>query len=154
MEIHLKQIEEELQKRKVPKTSITANRPHFPVGHRRFIFGTVRFRFHGTVGLSYHSKKYPLLYQLIHDFGEKYIPIEFNAIHVNHNVVCPRHLDPKNTGVSAIISCGNYTGCKLMIEGVEHDPYYHVILFNGSTQEHWNTDDLVGNRYSLIFYKN
>ena len=153
MEIHLKQIEEELQKRKVPKTSLTANRPHFPVGHRRFVFGIVRARFHGTIGLSYHSKKYPLLYQLIHDFGKKYIPIEFNAIHVNHNVVCPRHLDHKNVGVSAIVSCGNYTGCKLMIEGVEHDPYYHVILFNGSTQEHWTTDDLVGNRYSLGFYK-
>ena len=152
MEIHLQQIEEELQKRKVPKTT-NNGRPHFPKGHRRFIFGITRARFHGTVGLSRHSTMYSTLYKLIDDFGKKYIPIEFNAIHVNHNVVCPRHLDHKNVGVSAIVSCGNYTGCKLMIEGVEHDPYYHVILFNGSVQEHWNTDDLVGDRYSLVFYK-
>lgn len=153
MEAHLKQIENEIQKRKVPKISSTANRPHFPLGHRRFLFGITRARFHGTSGLSNHSKRYPVLYQLIHDFGKKYIPIEFDSIHVNHNVVCPKHLDNQNIGVSAIVSCGQYTGCKLMIEGIEHDPYYNIITFNGSTQEHWNTDDLVGNRYSLIFYK-
>ena len=153
MEAHLKQIEDELQKRKIPKCSLRANRLNFPERHRRLVLGITRARYHGTIGLSNHSKRYPVLYQLIHDFGKKYIPIEFDAIHVNHNVVCPKHLDNKNIGVSAIISCGQYTGCKLMIEGIEHDPYYNIITFNGSVQEHWNTDDLVGNRYSLVFYK-
>jgi hypothetical protein len=152
MEIHLKQIEEEIQKQKVPKTT-NNGRPHFPKGHRRFVFGITRARFNGKIGLSHHSTKYSTLYKMIHDFGKKYIPIEFNAIHVNHNVVCPKHFDNKNIGVSAIVSCGQYTGCKLMIEGIEHEPYYNIILFNGSTQEHWNTDDLVGDRYSLVFYK-
>jgi hypothetical protein len=153
MDIDLKNIENELQKRKVPRVSITANRRNFPKHHRRLVFGITRGRYNGKIGESYHSKKYPRLYHLIMEFGKKYIPIDFTSVIVNNNVVCPKHLDNKNIGTSAIIACGQYTGCKLMIEGVEHDPYYNIITFNGSTQEHWNTDDLVGNRYSLVFYK-
>jgi hypothetical protein len=153
MEEHLKQIEIMLGKRKVPKICVEQNRPNFPVGHRRFVFGITRGRFSGKVGLSAHSKKYKALYELVNEFGKKYIPIEFNSIHINHNVICPKHKDSKNITESAIISCGQYTGCKLMIENVEHDPYYKIIVFDGSTKEHWNTDDLVGDRYSLIFYK-
>lgn len=153
MEEHLKQIEIMLGQRKVPKVSVNANRPHFPEGHRRFVFGITRARFSGIVGLSAHSKKYPALYELVNDFGKKYIPIEFNSIHINHNVICPKHKDSKNVTESAIISCGQYTGCKLMIENVEHDTYHKIVVFDGSKNEHWNTDDLVGDRYSLIFYK-
>jgi hypothetical protein len=153
MEEHLKQIEIMLGQRKVPKICVEQNRPNFPEGHRRYVFGITRGRFSGKVGLSAHSKKYSALYELVNEFGKKYIPIEFNSIHINHNVICPKHKDSKNITESAIISCGQYTGCKLMIENVEHDTYYKIVVFDGSTKEHWNTDDLVGNRYSLIFYK-
>lgn len=153
MEEHLKKIEMMLQQRKVPKISSNANRPNFPEEHRRFLFGITRARFSGKIGLSAHSIKYPALYELVNEFGKKYIPIEFNSIHINHNVICPKHKDSKNIKESAIISCGQYTGCKLIIEDVEYDPYYKIVVFDGSTKEHWNTDDLVGDRYSLIFYK-
>jgi len=150
----LKEIENELFKTLIPKTSITANRRGFPTGHRRMVMGVTRGRFNGKIGLSNHSTKYPVLYKLIFDFGKKYIPFEFNAVHINHNVICPKHLDSKNIGISAIVSVGNYTGCKLMIENVECDPYYNIVMFNGSEREHWNTDDLVGDRYSIVFYHN
>jgi hypothetical protein len=26
------------------------------------------------------------------------------------------------------------------------------LLFNGALYEHWNTDDLVGNKYSMVFF--
>jgi len=153
MEVELKEIENILTKMTVPKTTTTSNRRGFPVGHRKLTFGIVRGRFNGIVGLSRHSKKYPELYSKLLEFG-KYIPTGFNAIHINHNVVCPKHYDSKNVAESSIVSCGEYTGCKLMIEGVEYDTYYKVVSFDGSSKEHWNTDDLVGNKYSLVYFKN
>ena len=152
MEQSLKKIEEKLSSMTIPRTSITQNRLNFPERHRRMILGITKARFKGTWGLSSCSKKYPELYKMIMEFGNTYIPIPFNAIHINHNVVCPKHIDKKNAGVSAIVSCGQYTGCQLMIEGVHHETYYNIITFNGSEKEHWNTDDLEGSRYSLIFY--
>jgi hypothetical protein len=29
---------------------------------------------------------------------------------------------------------------------------YQPLIFNGSKLEHYTTDDLVGNKYSLVFY--
>jgi hypothetical protein len=40
----------------------------------------------------------------------------------------------------------------VFIEGVPFDARYQPILFDGSMLEHWNSDDLVGNKYSLIFF--
>lgn len=150
--LELKKIENELNQITFPKTSITNNRRGFPVGHQKLTFGMVKGRFNGITQLSVATKKYPKLYNMLNEFGKKYIPIAFNAIHINHNVVSPKHFDTNNVGESAIVSCGTYTGCKLIIEEVEHDAYYNIIVFNGSKKEHYNTDDLVGNKYSIIFY--
>jgi hypothetical protein len=39
-----------------------------------------------------------------------------------------------------------------MIEGKMYDAKNTPIIFNGSQLEHWNTDDLEGLKYSLVFY--
>ena len=148
----LKELETLLTQITFPMTTSTINRRGFPVGHRKLTFGIVRGRFNGITQLSNHSRKYPELYSKLLEFG-KYIPTAFNAIHINHNVVCPKHYDSKNISESSIISCGDYTGCKLMIEDVEYDTYYKVVTFDGSNCQHWNIDDLVGNKYSLVYYK-
>jgi len=54
--------------------------------------------------------------------------------------------------MSCIVSIGDYTGCNLVIENKKYDAKYNPIVFNGSLIEHWNTDDLVGDKYSLIYY--
>ena len=131
-----------------------SNRRGFPEKHRAFCFGITRGRFNGIVGLSMASKKYPHIYQEIMRIGKIICPFDFNSIHLNHNVVCPKHLDSKNVGESMLVSFGDYTGCNIMIEGDKYDAKHTPIIFNGSKREHWNTDDLQGNKYSLVFYKN
>ena len=39
-----------------------------------------------------------------------------------------------------------------MIEEKKYDTHYQPLIFNGSEMEHYNTDDLVGDKYSLVFY--
>lgn len=53
---------------------------------------------------------------------------------------------------SMLISFGDYTGCNIVIEGIMYDAKYSPIIFNGSERHHWNTNDLQGNKYSLVFY--
>lgn len=82
-----------------------------------------------------------------------YCPFKFTSIHVNKNVTCPKHKDSKNIGSSMLLSFGNYTGSKIIIENIVYDAYYNPIIFDGSKLEHWNTDDLQGTKYSLVFFK-
>jgi len=129
----------------------TNGRRGFP-NHRAMTFGITRGRFNGKIDLSESSKKYPLVYAEIVRIGKKWSPIEFNSIHLNHNVICPPHKDAKNVGESCLLSFGDYTGANIVIDGILHDAKYNPIVFNGAEIEHWNTDDLVGNKYSLVFY--
>tara|TARA_R110000868_G_scaffold44779_1_gene149164 strand:- start:850 stop:1326 length:477 start_codon:yes stop_codon:yes gene_type:complete len=140
-----------LKKITVPKKDGRRSRRGF-AAHRAMTLGIVKGRFNGIIGLSSESKKYPLLYEEICKLGREICPFEFNSIHLNNNVVCPKHFDSKNVGESLLISFGDYTGCNIVIEGVIHDAKYNPIVFNGALKEHWNTDDLVGNKYSLVFY--
>ena len=41
----------------------------------------------------------------------------------------------------------------IRIENKVYDAYYTPIIFDGYKLEHFNTDDLVGNKYSLVFFK-
>jgi hypothetical protein len=131
-----------------------ANRRGFPEGHRALTFGITRARFSGIVGLSCSSKKYPEIYAELVRVGELLCPFKFSSIHLNNNVVCPKHYDGKNVGESMLVSFGNYTGCNIVIEDVIYNARHTPIIFNGALREHWNTPDLEGNKYSLVFYKN
>ena len=137
-----------LLKRKVPKSQ--ANRKGF-APHRSVAFGIATSRWN-TTGLSVYSKRMPKIYEEILKLGEIVCPFPFKSIHLNNNVVCPKHKDKSNVGESCLISFGDYEGCNIVIEGQIYDAKHTPIIFNGAELEHWNTDDLSGNKYSLVFY--
>jgi len=120
--------------------------------HKKMCLGIIRGRWNGIVGLSADSMKYPDLLDEVVRIGDKYCPFNFTSIHLNHNVICPPHKDSKNAGASMIVSFGEYEGCKLVVEGNVCDTYLRPVLFNGSKMEHYNTNDLIGNKYSLVYY--
>ena len=136
---------------------IKNNRRGFPMGHRSATFGYVRARYatrkNGNIyDLSTYSIKYPDIYKELLRIGNIFCPFKFDAIHVNKNVVCPPHLDSKNVGKSMLLSFGDYTGCNIIIEGEKYNSDCNPIIFDGSKLEHWNTDDLEGTKYSLVFF--
>lgn len=147
----LEKIEEMLNKINIPYTSKTSSRRGFGK-HRKATFGLVKERYSGKINNSLFTRKYPEIYAELLRIGKLYCPFEFTSIHVNKNVVCPPHKDNSNIGNSMIISLGDYEGCKLVIENEIFDAKYNPIIFNGSEKEHYNTDDLIGTKYSLIYY--
>jgi len=141
-----------LQKIIIPSKTTTNNRRGFPDKHKAITFGITRSRFSGIIGLSYYSKKYPHIYDELCRIGKIMCPFEFKSIHVNNNVVCPKHFDSKNVGESLLVSFGDYTGCNIVINDIVYDAKYTPIVFNGAELEHYNTNDLIGNKYSLVYY--
>lgn len=140
---------------KVPQVSNGRGRSSRFGTHRAMTLGMIRARKTKQYGLSYHSKKNPELYQALKKLGEKIVPFDFNAIHVNNNVVCPRHLDPYNTGSSVIVSIGDYDGCQLVIEGCgTFDTNCKPLMFNGAKFYHYNTPLISGDKYSFVFFTN
>lgn len=134
------------------KMQTSDNRRGFPT-HRCMCFGLVRNRKQGSkIMESVDSIKYSEIFQEIKKIGDLICPIEYTSIHLNNNTICPKHRDERNVGKSFLVSFGKYTGCKLVIENTIYETDCTPILFNGALFEHWNTPDLVGNKYSLIFY--
>ena len=123
---------------------------------RAMTMGIVKQRISRRYELSVASKKYPKLYEAILRFG-KTLNFDFNAIHINHNVVCSRHLDPYNVGSSLLVSFGDYEGCNLIIEGENENKECNTncnpIIFDGTKHYHYNTPLIDGNKYSLVFFK-
>lgn len=143
-----------LDKLKFTKRIKNNNRSNFPV-HESAIFGIIRHRYKGTVGLSTYSLKHKEIYHELHEVAKQINPdFQFNAIHVNKNLVCPKHIDGHNVGKSLLISIGDYNGCNIVINNKKYDAKYKPIYFNGALLEHYNTDDLEGTKYSIIYYHN
>lgn len=120
--------------------------------HRRNTFGLVRERFSGKYNVSLPSRKYPKVYNLLLEYGYKNIKHNFTSIHVIKNLTTSKHKDKNNCGISTLVSFGNYSGSKIVIEGEEFDAFENPITFNGYEKEHWNTDDLIGTKYSIIYF--
>jgi hypothetical protein len=126
----------------------------FGPSKKRMSFGRVFRLREKNWGEAVANQKFPQIYELLKDLGNKICPFVFTAIQVNHNVICPPHTDSGNKiDKSVIISFGEYEGCKLLIAGNEYDTYLQPIIFNGKILEHWNSDDLVGNKYSIVYYQ-
>ena len=122
--------------------------------HQSLIFGITRNRIEGTTGFSVSTKMYPEIWTEIQRIGKLCNPyFEFNSVFINKNVVCPPHRDSNNIGESMLVSFGNYSGCNIVIDGIEYNTKYTPIIFNGAKLEHWNTNDLIGRKYSLVFIK-
>ena len=145
------ELERLLKKKCIPKKNSTNSRRNFG-DHRSVTYGLTKGRFNKNIGLSYYSLRNPEIFEEIVKIGEKYCPFAFTSIHLNHNVTCPRHKDSGNIGDSMIVSFGEYSGGNLVIEGDVYDAKYNPIIFNGAEKEHWNTDDLQGNKYSLVYF--
>jgi hypothetical protein len=129
-------------------------RKNFPE-HRADIFGIVKRRPHwgGGTAISTVSKRKPEIFAELQRLGDIICPFPFTSILVNHNTVCGKHHDGNNVGNSLLISIGDYIGCNIVVEGKNYDAKYTPTIFNGSELEHWNTDDLVGTKYSIVFYQ-
>ena len=125
------------------------NRNGFP-DHYNGFFGVTKHRFYKIVGLSAMTIKYPDIYEALKQLD---VPINWNSIHINKNLVCTPHKDKKNVGDSYIISYGDYVGCNLVVDGVEHNTRTGLV-FNGFEQIHYNTPLESGTKYSVIFYMN
>jgi hypothetical protein len=144
---------EDLEKICIPLLNAN-NRRGFPK-HRGCVFGMTKPRFKsGGPRLSANSVKYPHIYDEICRIGNLVCPegFLFKSIQLNKNVTCPPHKDSKNRSDSVIVSFGNYTGGNLVIENKEYDARHQPLMFNGAELEHWNTPDLEGTKYSLVFF--
>lgn len=135
----------------IPYTTSTSSRRGFPK-HQKLTFGLTRGRYDGLVGLSRPSILYPDIFEEILRIGDLYCPFEYTSIHLNHNVTCPPHKDTNNKTESMLISFGEYDGGNIVIENKIYNAKYTPIIFNGSKLTHWNTNNLQGNKYSLIFF--
>jgi len=121
--------------------------------HRSMTLGMVQSRITRKFALSAMTKKFPELWSAIETFGKTLCPFSFTSVHVNHNVVCPKHTDPKNIGDSLLVSFGDYTGSDLVLENIgSYNTNLQPIIFNGSNIVHWNTELTGGNKYSLVFF--
>lgn len=153
-------LEQLLQKYKIPWKSAagydkngrsTNGRRGFPK-YRGCVYGLTKQKIGGKIDLSYQSKKHPELYDELVRVGKIICPFEFTSIQVNNNLVCPKHIDSNNVGDSLLVSIGEYEGCNIVVNGVEHNTKYNPIIFNGGELEHWNTPLISGNKYSLVFF--
>ena len=128
-----------------------SNRLGFPK-FRGCIWGISRARYSGIIGLSKYSKDHPEIYNEIVRIGKQICPFEFTSIQLNKNLVCPSHKDKKNVGESLLVSFGNYEGNNIIVDGKEYNTHCNPIIFNGSQLEHYNTPQINGTKYSLIYF--
>ena len=135
-------------------------KPNFPA-HRSDVFGVVKLRPYWVIkkgGIKFvysvqsKAKCKKKIYAELVRIGKIFCPFKFSSILVNNNTICGKHRDANNMGESMLISIGDYQGCNIVVEGEAFSAKYQPVIFNGSQMEHWNSDDLVGNKYSLVFY--
>jgi len=128
--------------------------------HRGMVLGHIKKRGakpNDPLQLSRCSQKYPILYNKLVEISQKYFPdLKYSAIQVNQNVVCPRHTDPKNTGVSVMVTIGDYEGCNLVViddnKETEYNTKNKIFLFDGSAYPHYNTHLISGIKYSFVYF--
>ena len=54
--------------------------------------------------------------------------------------------------MSLLVSFGEYTGCNIVVNEKKYDANCRPVVFNGALHEHYNTDDLEGTKYSLVYF--
>ena len=138
---------------RLTKRGVSNNRRDFP-HYNGAIFGMVRprFKYKGYDELSADSKRFPHIYEEIMRIGKIICPFEFKSVQVNKNLVCPKHVDGNNRGLSLLVSFGEYTGCNIVVKDISYDANCRPVVFNGALHEHYNTDNLQGTKYSLVFF--
>jgi len=153
--VEFSKLYEMLKKIKLPiKEPNTIGRQKFTDKHRAATFG---MSYHFTKRVIHEKSRMSVKHPEIHDELMRLATVicpnhAFTGIYMNHNNQCDKHKDTSNVGNSVIVSFGEYEGGNLWIDGEETCAKYHPILFDGSKYEHWNLKDLVGTKYSLVFY--
>lgn len=146
----------------IPKTTASQTRKN-TTGMRRICFGTVRYRFpaksknYQLYGDSRFTKFYPEIYdELKIVINQIYPDFTYTTVQVNHNGIMDYHTDTNNMGDTVIISFGDYSGGNLIIKNDNIETEYNMncraIRFNATTIPHKVNDDLVGDKYSLIYF--
>lgn len=117
-------------------------------------FGKYRIRKQTGLFESKNNAKYPILYDLLKEFYNKYvishIP-EYTSIQVNVNYQTKPHYD-RNAGESYIIGLGDYKGGDLIVNSYKHNIKYHPIMFEGNKWLH-GTSNFEGERITLVYFK-
>jgi hypothetical protein len=138
---------------KLQKNKVNNVRLALPNNSRSVTMGMILKRIGRNFELSSFTLKCPELYEELKILINKINPnFEYTSIQVNHNVTCNRHKDKGNIGKSIIVSTGDYIGSNFVIENDIYNTYHQPISFDGSKLFHWNTNDLIGNKYSFVFY--
>jgi len=110
--------------------------------------------------ISRNTWKHPYLFRLLCEFAKKHVPVPFTSVQVNDSVVCAKHKDKGNTGLSYIVAFSKsaedtFTGGDLSItEGAKENKYninLRPLLFDGSSLLH-GTEPFEGTRYSIVFH--
>ena len=135
------------------KNSGTGRSQCFGYGVKRKYDNYNKDKQHGLFGPYYNNHYYPDLWRALVKFGTFICPqhIPFTAIQVNYNYECQPHLDNQNIGRSITMSFGNFSGGKLVINGVEYDTDMKPLEFNGALCEHYVTP-ISGQRYSFVYF--
>ena len=154
-----------LVKTKIPNSSKRANitglryigndkrRYGYPV--QSITLGSVRDWRTGFKTISKFTLENLKLYELLIDYGNQVCPHQFNSICINHNVVCQKHRDINNKGISTIQALGIFSGGNLGME-IEDSKSISIDIrkpftFDGSKYTHW-TEPFQGDRYSIIWF--
>jgi len=135
------------------RQTIAVNPDRYMAGRGRSqAFGLIR-RWSYRPYLSRNTWSRPVLWQLLLEFAQKHVPIDWDGIQVNDDYTSAKHRDKGNEGNSYTISFGDFTGGELCLEtGDKVDTRLRGHLFNGSEITHW-TAPHIGRRFCLVFYK-
>lgn len=146
----LDRLEKELEYVRIPKQR---RRKVYEKNVRSITFGQVVCPIGKDVNDSVFNERLPTIWMLIKNLGKLIASdISWTSVQLNHNLVCKKHTDGNNAGASVIVSFGNYTGNDLVVEGKKFDINHRPVLFDGR-KEHWNTPQLGGNKYSLVYFR-
>ena len=146
-----------LEEIRIPMLKGLSGRAPYFGEHEALTFGYVIQRCTRKRALSVASEKYPEIYEELLRIGKLICPFDFTSIHLNHNVVCPRHKDKGNIGRSVIVAFGDYEGCDLVVENDDNTTTtYNIncapLEFDGKNSYHWNTPLIKGHKYSLVYH--
>lgn len=140
----------------IPKRAKTSQR-YNTSGMRTICFGLVKYRVeykdrptHGASRFTnLHSEIYDELKQIIQQI---YPDFTYTTIQVNHNCSIGYHTDKNNQGDTVILSLGEYEGGYLVIDEKKYNTNCNAIRFDATKIPHMVTNDIVGTKYSLIYF--
>jgi len=140
----------------IPKRAKTSQR-YNTTGMRTICFGLVKYRIQfknkPTHGESRFTKLYPEIYDELKQIIQQIYPdFTYTTIQVNHNGVMDYHTDKNNQGDTVILSFGEYEGGYLVIDEKKYNTYCNAMRFDASKIPHMVTNDIVGTKYSLIYF--